>query len=249
MAERVNLTGIKGFNVNINGMSDTQYNTFLSDINHFVDSVPAHTRNLRTHLAAGEIPALVRTLNAVCDALFRISANEISAKFREIIQTLPNTGGEDAEHFTEEFITEVSALSIDVQMALHGNPPSAARVSQSGKPVILAVDNAMMFLNTLRRLLADAPYDLHCVTSGPEALAFLERTQPSIILLDIEMPDMDGYELTLKIKQRGQHAPILFITANSDREYVDRAVKVGAVGLLMKPLRMHQLLKKLQEFI
>jgi len=60
---------------------------------------------------------------------------------------------------------------------------------------------------------------------------------------------MDGYELARRIKATGNSAPIVFITANSAREYVDKAINVGAVGLLMKPVRGHTLLAKVKEFI
>jgi len=116
---------------------------------------------------------------------------------------------------------------------------------------ILAVDNAEMFLNSLKRYLADAPYELHCVTSGSEALDFLEKSKrnPDLILMDAEMPEMNGYELTKRIKQRGIRTPVVFITANTEPEDVDRAIQAGAAGVLMKPFRTNQLLDKIKEFI
>ena len=117
-----------------------------------------------------------------------------------------------------------------------------------GNPVILAVDNAVMFLNTLKRLLESEPYEVHSETSAADALRYLETNRPDLILLDIEMPDMDGYELARIIKRSNQTAPILFITANSEKEYLDRAIEAGAAGLLVKPLRRSQLLEKLKEY-
>jgi len=116
---------------------------------------------------------------------------------------------------------------------------------------ILAVDNAEMFLNSLKRYLADAPYELHCVTSGKEALAFLEKSKrpPDLILMDVEMPEMNGYELTRKIKMRDIRTPIVFITANSEQEDIDKAMQAGASGVLIKPFRTNQLLDKIKEFI
>jgi CheY-like chemotaxis protein len=118
-----------------------------------------------------------------------------------------------------------------------------------GRGRILAVDNAVMFLNTLKRLLEGSSYELDCLTSAGEALKYLENNKPDIILLDIEMPEMDGYELARKIKQRGHAAPIIFITANSARQNVDKAIEVGASGLLMKPLDPKQLRNKLREVL
>ncbi|MCL2754116.1 MAG: response regulator [Oscillospiraceae bacterium] len=113
--------------------------------------------------------------------------------------------------------------------------------------LILAVDNAVIFLNTLKRFLENEPYDVHCVTTGQEALDFIATNRPDMFLLDIEMPLMDGYELARRIKGAGHSAPIVFVTANSSRSCVDRAADVGAVGMLMKPLRSNQLMAKLHE--
>ena len=117
-----------------------------------------------------------------------------------------------------------------------------------GSPIILAVDNALMFLSTLKRILEGESYELHCESTAEGALRFLESCRPDIILLDVEMPDMDGYELARVIKRAGHPAPILFITANSGKEYLDKALEAGAVGLLIKPLRRNQLMEKLKEF-
>jgi putative two-component system response regulator len=113
--------------------------------------------------------------------------------------------------------------------------------------VILAVDNAPMFLSTLQRLLKDEPYELHCVTSDDEALEYLAKNQPALVLLDVEMPGMGGYALAKEIKGRGQSAPILFVSAHAEQEYADKAREAGAAGLLVKPLRRVQLLEKLAE--
>ncbi|MCL2109212.1 MAG: response regulator [Oscillospiraceae bacterium] len=122
-------------------------------------------------------------------------------------------------------------------------------MNKAKKPLILAVDNARMFLTTLKRILEDEPYELHCETSCDDALKYLETNHPELILLDIEMPDMDGYELARRIKGMGKGAPILFITANSDKEHADKAREAGAEGLLIKPLRRNQLMEKINEFI
>jgi CheY-like chemotaxis protein len=218
------------------------------DKNLFIDTFPLQVKKIRRSLESGDHNGLTAEMTAVCDLLAKIDADSVAGKYRGKISGLRLESPGDIEAFAEEFILEISALSIDMQMAAHKSKLAEPFRAASGTKV-LAVDNAVMFLNTLKRLLADAPYELVCLTSGEEALMFLESNKPDVILLDIEMPVMDGYELAQKIKQRGHKAPIIFITANSDREYVDKAVEVGAAGLLMKPLRINQLLAKLKEFI
>ena len=122
-------------------------------------------------------------------------------------------------------------------------------MNKTDKHLILAVDNAPMFLSTLKRLLEGEPYELHCESTAEAAMTFLEANRPKLILMDIEMPDMDGYELTQKIRRSGNKVPILFVTANHDKEYAERAAKEGAAGLLIKPIRRTQLMEKLTEFV
>ncbi|MCL1904414.1 MAG: response regulator [Oscillospiraceae bacterium] len=117
------------------------------------------------------------------------------------------------------------------------------------KGSILAVDNAVMFLNSLKRYLQDEPYELSCVNSGEDALVFLKEKSVDLILMDVEMPEMSGYELAKKIQQSGIKTPIVFITANSEKEDMEKADEAGAAGVLTKPFRPSQLVSKIKEFI
>jgi len=122
-------------------------------------------------------------------------------------------------------------------------------MAKKEKPLILAVDNALMYLNTLKKLLRDTPYELFCTTSCEEALTYAKNNSVDLFLLDVEMTEMDGYELARKLRQSGLRAPILFVSANSEKEFLDRALKEGAAGLLVKPLRVNQLLEKIEACI
>jgi CheY-like chemotaxis protein len=117
------------------------------------------------------------------------------------------------------------------------------------KKVILAVDNAVMFLNSLERYLEKEPYTLHCSTSGAEALSFLDQNRADLILMDAEMPGMDGYELTRKIRGRGIRTPVVFITAAAEPEEVEKALATGANGILAKPFQRSQLIEKIREYL
>jgi CheY-like chemotaxis protein len=113
----------------------------------------------------------------------------------------------------------------------------------------LAVDNAVMFLNSLERYLENEPYNLNCTTSGAEALKFLADNKADLILMDAEMPEMDGYELARKIKRQGITTPIVFITAAAESEEVGMALEAGAAGILAKPFQRSQLIEKIKEYL
>lgn len=255
MLNRNFLSGISGLRLTgkIGSMSDAQFSNYINELNHFIDRFPTFEEKLLDAVNAKNYAILIRLLSDVCEILHSIYADDIAREYQGKIGKISAADHSGAEELVENFIQRVSALSIDIQMAAHRNiespPMKRPAWSSSSQPTILAVDNAIMFLNTLKKLLRNAPYDLHCTTSCAEALEFCANSRPDVILLDIEMPEMNGYDLARKIKNSGQRVPIIFITANSTREYVDKAVEAGGVGLLVKPLRINQLLEKLKEHL
>src|SRR5437016_5259840 len=104
---------------------------------------------------------------------------------------------------------------------------------------VLLVDDHEENLCALEAILESA--DLHLVkaTSGTEALRQLLREDFALILLDVSMPGMDGFEVASLVKQRerSRHVPIIFLTAASkDISSVYKGYAVGAVDYLLKPL-------------
>jgi CheY-like chemotaxis protein len=114
---------------------------------------------------------------------------------------------------------------------------------------ILAVDDTAFFLTLLKNSLQDTDYKLTCVISGKDALKYLEKHQPDLFLLDIEMPEMNGYELAAKIKETKCKAPIIFLTGNTEGEYSTNAVKAGAVDFIVKPMDKKNLIEKIKKYI
>jgi len=271
MINRERLYSIPGLTVSgtLDKMSDRQLEMYLDSVNSFIDRFPTQAGKLQSAVEDEATPAVITGIFApLCDTLNRLNAGGIVKEYRTKIDTLLKAANPDydsLEAVVENFVHAVNSLSIDIQMASHKGAVSAPakppqQTTSPSKPQakqiysrkgskILAVDNAVMYLNTLKKLLENAPYDLFCTTSCTEAMDYIRNQRPDLILLDIEMPEMDGYELARRIKQGGCKAPIIFITANSERQYVDKAVEVGAVGLLVKPLRSNQLMTKLQEFV
>jgi diguanylate cyclase (GGDEF)-like protein len=114
------------------------------------------------------------------------------------------------------------------------------------KPKVLVVDDSPTSLDILIGLLKD--YDVLAATDGRTALELLERESPDVILLDIVMPDMDGFELCNRIKARADWCgiPILFITAKTDEPSILRAFDVGGSDYVTKPFRSKELLARVR---
>ena len=104
------------------------------------------------------------------------------------------------------------------------------------KKVILVVDDTVINLKYASEVL-DATYKVIPAKSGLKALELLEKIIPDLILLDVEMPELDGYETIKKIKENPKTAgvPVIFLTAHSDKENELAGFKLGAVDFITKP--------------
>lgn len=101
---------------------------------------------------------------------------------------------------------------------------------------ILLVDDVAVNLKCAEEILKDK-YETMAVRSGKEALALLKRVHPDLILLDINMPGMNGFEVFERIKEDQNTAdiPVVFITAETNKEVEIKSIAMGAVGFIRKP--------------
>ncbi len=117
---------------------------------------------------------------------------------------------------------------------------------------ILAVDDRPENLHSLQRILAEVDAEVIAVTSGQEALAQVLRHDFAVILLDVMMPEMDGFETATLIRnhESSRHIPIIFVTASDkDTDREDLGYGLGAVDYLFKPLQPAILLSKVRVFL
>jgi diguanylate cyclase (GGDEF)-like protein len=116
--------------------------------------------------------------------------------------------------------------------------------------VILAVDDRPEILSFVNGALRDH-YKVIAVPGGNAALKVLETQNPDLFLLDIDMPEMDGYELASIIRGKAEHkeTPLIFLTGNSSRAHIDKAMEVGGNDFLVKPVSHDILLTKVGKFL
>lgn len=108
----------------------------------------------------------------------------------------------------------------------------------SRKPMILVVDDVVENVDVLFHLLK-ADYTLAAARNGLKALRMVEKRPPDLILLDIMMPEMDGYEVCRRLKEKNatREIPIIFITSLSEAIDEARAFNLGAVDYITKPFQ------------
>jgi len=107
---------------------------------------------------------------------------------------------------------------------------------------ILVVDDMPVNVRLLSRILNAEGYRVQTAADGLEALARVEADPPDLILLDIQMPEMDGYEVCerLKADERFNHIPIMFISALTDTEGIVKALQLGGVDYITKPFKVNE---------
>ena len=124
-------------------------------------------------------------------------------------------------------------------------------VSPENKGTILYVEDNPDNRLLVKRILLSEDYSLLEATDAAEALDVLERTHPDLILMDINMPGVDGYTLTAKIKALPgfERVPILAVTANVMRGDKEKTLEAGCDGYIQKPLDIDQLTREIEKFI
>lgn len=116
-----------------------------------------------------------------------------------------------------------------------------------GRRPILVVEDDEVILSTIEFLLTEEGYAVTLASNGKEALERVVQHPPCLILLDMKMPVMDGWDFAAAYQQLpGPHAPILVMTAAKDSR--SRAAEVAAAGYISKPFDIDQLLELVCHF-
>ena len=123
--------------------------------------------------------------------------------------------------------------------------------SPENKGTVLYVEDNPDNRLLVKRILLSEDYTLLEATDARDALNVLETTRPDLILMDINMPDMDGYTLTAKIKSLPgfERVPILAVTANVMRGDKEKTLEAGCDGYIQKPLDIEQLTQEIEKFM
>ncbi|WP_035239000.1 response regulator [Desulfobacter vibrioformis] len=119
------------------------------------------------------------------------------------------------------------------------------------KSLILTVDDKPQNLQFLGKLLSNNGYEVAMAQSGAQALKFVRTEFPDLILLDIMMPEMDGYEACeeLKAGRPTRHIPVIFLTAKSDDQDIVKGFEAGGVDYVTKPFHSAELLARIKTHI
>lgn len=137
--------------------------------------------------------------------------------------------------------------------AVSTNQPSRANEAmvRPRRGTVLAVDDRPWNLELLHTILANEGYEVITALSGPEALERLVLKVPDLILLDVMMPDMDGYEVCRRLKLDPQTASVavIFLSAASSKESVIKGIEAGGVDYVTKPFTKAELIARVNTHV
>jgi len=111
---------------------------------------------------------------------------------------------------------------------------------------LLVVDDEAIVLSTCRRILEEEGFDVLLVPTAEEALEVLERTTVSLVLIDIKMPERDGFYLMDVVRELCPKTPVLLMSGYHTVETVEEATRRGAAAFIPKPFTPEELLSAVQ---
>lgn len=116
---------------------------------------------------------------------------------------------------------------------------------------ILAVDDEPKITRLLDAILAPLGYEIITASSGIEALEKIEKDGIDLVLLDVMMPGMDGFEVTrvIRAKERKQHLPVVLLTALSETADRIKGMEAGCDDFITKPFERNDVVLRVQELL
>jgi putative two-component system response regulator len=115
---------------------------------------------------------------------------------------------------------------------------------ESVRNIVFIIDDDMTILAIAKRML-ETHYEVFTMPSGKKLFETLEKLTPSLILLDVEMPEMDGFDIIkkLKLSEKTANIPVIFLTGTLNSERETKGRELGAIDFLVKPFSKSLLLE------
>ncbi len=119
---------------------------------------------------------------------------------------------------------------------------------------IVVVDDDIINLKVARDMLHESGLKVSAAKSGKDFLRFMNNNRPDLVLLDIRMPEMDGFEVYERLRAFEQeadipHIPVIFLTAMDDASVKARCLEMGAADFVRKPFQRDDLLQRIEHVI
>jgi two-component system OmpR family response regulator len=111
---------------------------------------------------------------------------------------------------------------------------------------LLVVDDEPNIRDVLTQSLRFAGFEVHSAANGAEALALAEQHRPDLVVLDVMLPDFDGFAVTRKLRERGRDMPVLFLTARDETDDKVTGLTVGGDDYVTKPFSLVEVIARIR---
>ncbi|MFL5705248.1 MAG: response regulator, partial [Ktedonobacteraceae bacterium] len=166
-------------------------------------------------------------------------------------ETMSAPSSQQAAKSASPMVVPVSA-SQAILTAANGPvlPPSGSPQAEQGK-YILVVDDSPSVRRVVSNMLKQHGWEVQMARDGLEALDLISHETPAAVLLDIEMPRMDGYELIATIRAQEQYRtlPLVVLTSRAAAKHQQRAMQLGASSYVVKPYQDEELINTLNSLV
>lgn len=148
-------------------------------------------------------------------------------------------------------ILDLNALMRNAIYTTTTTTKKASVPAQTSKPVVLIIDDSVTVRKVTSRLLERQGYETQVAKDGIDALEKLQDLTPDIMLLDIEMPRMDGFEVATQVRHnsRLKQVPIIMITSRTGEKHRERAISIGVNEYMGKPFQEQQLIDNISKLL
>lgn len=114
---------------------------------------------------------------------------------------------------------------------------------------LLVVDDEPNIRELLATSLRFAGFEVHTAADGGQALRVAKELDPDLVVLDVMMPDMDGFTVTRRLRERGQHMPVLFLTARDETSDKVQGLTVGGDDYVTKPFSLEEVVARIRAIL
>jgi two-component system OmpR family response regulator len=111
---------------------------------------------------------------------------------------------------------------------------------------LVVVDDEPTIRELLTTSLRFAGFEVHAAGNGATALSLVAETDPDLVVLDVMLPDLDGFAVTRRMRERGQHVPVLFLTARDDTTDKVTGLTVGGDDYVTKPFSLEEVVARIR---
>jgi chemosensory pili system protein ChpA (sensor histidine kinase/response regulator) len=149
-----------------------------------------------------------------------------------------------------QLVHRETPISVDLAPAAKAPEPAFTVEEKSGAPLVMVVDDSLTVRKITSRMLAREGYEVATAKDGVDALQQLQDTKPDCILLDVEMPRMDGFEFARNVRadEATKAIPIIMITSRTADKHRNHALEIGVNEYMGKPYQEDQLLALIKRY-